>query len=64
VTVTIHRKDQDITVALKYRGSVDGEEIYAITEALDEDGNAVELTTAERYRASQMAREGVDETGR
>lgn len=64
VTVTIQRKGQDITVALKHRGDSDGTPIYAIVEALDEDGNPVTLTMAERYRASRLAQAGVDETGR
>jgi len=64
VTVTIQRKGQDITVALKNRGLPNQEPLYAIVEALDEDGNTVTLTTAERYRASRLAQDGVDETGR
>lgn len=67
VTVTIYRDEQAITcvisrtpLGLKAATNID---ILSITEAIDEDGNAVRLTQWEEIQACQLARAGVDETG-
>lgn len=58
VTLTIRRPIEDITVAMVRRQGR-----WYITEALDEDGNAVKLTATEAAEVYARAAAGEDETG-
>lgn len=55
-TVTVRRGEIDLTVVVRPDGR--------IRQALDEDGGRVRLTPEERKAALDLARSGVDETGR
>lgn len=58
-TITVHRKDQDITVAVRVRGP-----FVAFLDVLDEQGRTVNLTTSEAAQVKAEAMAGHDETGR
>lgn len=59
VTLTLPRKDADVTVELTLVG--DGG--YVVTAALDEDGNAVRLSRTEYQWVLARATAGEDEAG-
>jgi len=76
VVLTLHRPDQDITVALWrqfWRGeweshimwvsTVSGQREYLLW-GLDEDGNQVQITDLEALSLIERAQAGEDETGR
>lgn len=68
-TVTIYRDEMAITcevtkTPLRLKGLPAGAGLLNVTEAIDEDGNPVRLTQWEEIQACELAKAGVDETGR
>lgn len=57
-TLTVRRPDQDITVELH---SFEGD--WYVVASIDEMGNQVHLTTAEKTQVKARAAAGEDETG-
>ena len=59
-TITVRRTDVDITVVVSFGNRTSDR----IVTAIDENGDTVRLTSEERLRAIELARHGIDETGR
>lgn len=64
-TLTFTREDDtDITVLVGLFPLSVGGDIWSVIEAVDENGNEVDLTQWESTQAGVRARAGEDETGR
>jgi hypothetical protein len=59
-TITVRRNDEDLTVVISF-GNRSSDRVVT---AIDENGDRVRLTSEERLRAIELARLGIDETGR